>query len=82
MSGFAGHAVFPSIYRDMENPSDYNKMVNVTYQVTTVIYVFMAIIGYLMFGQESLQEVCYTNRSSFILANWITYIDYSKLSFD
>ncbi|KAG1115956.1 hypothetical protein G6F42_013817 [Rhizopus arrhizus] len=57
MSGFAGHAVFPSIYRDMENPKKYNHMVNITYQITAVIYSLMAIVGYLMFGQEALQEI-------------------------
>lgn len=57
MSGFAGHAVFPSIYLDMEDPKKYNRMVDITYMITAVIYTFMAIVGYLMFGQESLQEV-------------------------
>ncbi|KAI8369672.1 transmembrane amino acid transporter protein-domain-containing protein [Blakeslea trispora] len=57
MSGFAGHAVFPSIYRSMENPKEYNRMVNVTYVITIVIYFLMAVIGYLMFGQDTLQEI-------------------------
>lgn len=57
MSGFAGHAVFPSIYRDMRNPAQYNSMVNITYFITFIVYVFMSIIGYLMFGQDALQEV-------------------------
>jgi amino acid permease len=57
MSGFAGHAVFPSIYRDMENPKKYNHMVNITYFITVVIYTLMGIVGYLMFGQEALQEI-------------------------
>lgn len=57
MSGFAGHAVFPSIYRDMENPKKYNAMVNITYVITAITYVFMGIVGYLMFGQEALQEI-------------------------
>ncbi|KAI8369827.1 transmembrane amino acid transporter protein-domain-containing protein [Choanephora cucurbitarum] len=57
MSGFAGHAVFPSIYRDMDNPKQYNRMVNVTYVITIVIYFLMAVIGYLMFGPTTLQEI-------------------------
>lgn len=57
MSGFAGHAVFPSIYRDMDTPKRYNQMVDITYAITAVVYIFMAIIGYLMFGQEALQEI-------------------------
>ncbi|KAI8988235.1 transmembrane amino acid transporter protein-domain-containing protein [Mycotypha africana] len=57
MSGFAGHAVFPSIYRDMEDPKAYNRMVNLTYIVTAGIYVTMAVIGYLMFGKDAMEEI-------------------------
>ncbi|KAI8064074.1 transmembrane amino acid transporter protein-domain-containing protein [Thamnidium elegans] len=57
MSGFAGHAVFPSIYRDMRDPAKYNSMVDITYFITVVVYAIMSIIGYLMFGQEALQEI-------------------------
>jgi amino acid permease len=57
MSGFAGHAVFPSLYADMEDPKKYNRMVDITYGITIFIYLLMAIVGYLMFGQEALQEV-------------------------
>lgn len=84
MSGFAGHAVFPSIYRDMENPKQYNHMVNVTYIITAVTYSFMAIVGYLMFGQDTLQEVCIT-LVRIILAEHnkiYFYIDHAKLGFD
>ncbi|KAI9319192.1 transmembrane amino acid transporter protein-domain-containing protein [Dichotomocladium elegans] len=56
MAGFAGHAVFPAIYRDMENPKDYDKMVNITYFLTTLVYFVMAAAGYFMFGSETMQE--------------------------
>lgn len=81
MSGFAGHAVFPSIYRDMENPKKYNHMVNITYIITAVIYSLMAIIGYLMFGQETLQEV--KQNINCLLYHNITLLfllDYTKFS--
>lgn len=52
-----GHAVFPSVYRDMQNPKQYPKMVNYTYMLTTVIYFLMAACGYLMFGRSVMQEV-------------------------
>jgi amino acid permease len=78
MSGFAGHAVFPSIYRDMENPKKYNHMVDVTYIITAVTYSFMAIIGYLMFGQETLQEV----YIKYYYIPFCFYIDISLYSID
>jgi vesicular inhibitory amino acid transporter len=41
----------------MKDKSKYNKMVNISYLITAVTYVIMAIAGYLMFGQEAMQEV-------------------------
>lgn len=57
MAGFAGHAVFPSIYRDMQEPKQYDRMVNITYGITTAVYLTMAAAGYLMFGSQTMQEV-------------------------
>ena len=57
MAGFSGHAVFPSIYRDMEDPKQYEKMVDISYLVTVGAYIIMAVTGYLMFGLETMQEV-------------------------
>ncbi|CAO3606986.1 unnamed protein product [Mucor fragilis] len=57
MAGFAGHAVFPTIYRDMESPKDYKKMVNYTYIVTAIVYMTVAASGYAMFGSETMQEI-------------------------
>ncbi|KAI9497956.1 transmembrane amino acid transporter protein-domain-containing protein [Zychaea mexicana] len=57
MAGFAGHAVFPAIYRDMENPKKYDQMVDITYVLTIFVYALMAVSGYLMFGSETMQEI-------------------------
>ncbi|KAG9304121.1 hypothetical protein G9A89_001623 [Geosiphon pyriformis] len=57
MAGFTGHAVFPTVYRDMDNPKEYPRMVNLTYAMTTTVYLVMAVGGYLMFGNETLQEI-------------------------
>lgn len=57
MAGFSGHAVFPAIYRDMEDPKKYNRMVDLTYIITVGVYITMAIAGYSMFGLETMQEV-------------------------
>lgn len=57
MAGFAGHAVFPTIYRDMKSPKQFNKMVNYTYIVTASVYMTVAACGYYMFGSETMQEV-------------------------
>ncbi|KAI8991436.1 transmembrane amino acid transporter protein-domain-containing protein [Mycotypha africana] len=57
MAGFAGHAVFPTIYRDMAEPRKYKKMVNYTYVATAIIYMAVAAAGYAMFGSETMQEI-------------------------
>lgn len=57
MAGFAGHAVFPTIYRDMKSPKQFNKMVNYTYIVTAIVYMTVAACGYYMFGSQTMQEV-------------------------
>lgn len=58
MAGFAGHAVFPTIYRDMKAPRQYKQMVNFTYVVTALVYLIVAASGYIMFGSSTMQEVC------------------------
>lgn len=57
MAGFAGHAVFPTVYRDMDTPKLYSRMVNWTYVATTFVYFGVAACGYLMFGSDTMQEV-------------------------
>lgn len=57
MAGFAGHAVFPTIYRDMNSPKQYNRMVDVSYLVTGIVYLLVAASGYAMFGSATMQEV-------------------------
>lgn len=62
MAGFAGHAVFPAIYRDMEEPKKYDRMVDITYGITIFAYILMAGAGYLMFGLDAMQEVKQQNN--------------------
>ena len=59
MAGFGGHSVFPTIYRDMENPKDYPAVVDWTYVATAIVYLLIAAGGYLMFGLDTLEEVLY-----------------------
>ncbi|KAI8908207.1 transmembrane amino acid transporter protein-domain-containing protein [Powellomyces hirtus] len=57
MAGFCGHSVFPNIYRDMEQPAKYTKMLNSSYVITTVVYVSIAAAGYTMFGNSTMPEI-------------------------
>mmetsp|Transcript_376 Transcript_376/g.445 ORF Transcript_376/g.445 Transcript_376/m.445 type:complete len:480 (+) Transcript_376:210-1649(+) len=57
MVGFAGHAVFPSIYDSLENKQDFPKVIDVVYVVTAIIYISMAFFGYLCFKEQTKEEV-------------------------
>ncbi|KAJ3160145.1 hypothetical protein HDU86_000981 [Geranomyces michiganensis] len=52
-----GHAVFPTIYRDLKTPTDFPKSMNITYAVVTTVYLLVAACGYRMFGNAILPEV-------------------------
>ncbi|KAI8335712.1 transmembrane amino acid transporter protein-domain-containing protein [Chlamydoabsidia padenii] len=57
MAGFCGHACLATIYRDMQHPKQYVKMVNWTYIIAALIYLAVAITGYRMFGSDTMQEI-------------------------
>jgi hypothetical protein len=57
MAGFAGHSVFPNVYRDMKQPELYGKLLNSTYFVVLVVYIAIGSIGYGMFGSAIKEEV-------------------------
>lgn len=57
MSPWGGHSVFPNIYRDMRHPHRYRKAVNTTYLFTFVLDLGMAVVGLLMFGDWTRDEI-------------------------
>ena len=61
---FGGHAVFPSLARDMKRPQDFNRVCNIAFVVAAACYMFMGIIGYLMFGNGVSDEVRSCNMSN------------------
>ena len=57
MSPWGGHSVFPNIYRDMRHPYKYRRGVNITYSFTFSLDLFMAVVGYLMYGAGVKDEI-------------------------
>lgn len=57
MAGFAGHAVVPSLARDMTDPSEFDKMINWAFVAATVIYSLIGYAGYLMYGNSVSDEI-------------------------
>ncbi|KAL4243589.1 amino acid/polyamine transporter 2 family protein [Abortiporus biennis] len=56
MAGFSGHAVVPSLARDMIDPSQFDKMINYAFIVATAIYTVIGVAGYMMFGNTVSDE--------------------------
>ncbi|KAJ4486341.1 transmembrane amino acid transporter protein-domain-containing protein [Lentinula aciculospora] len=57
MAGFSGHAVIPSLARDMINPEEFDIMINWAFLVATSIYALIGYVGYLMFGSNVSDEI-------------------------
>ncbi|KAJ7840608.1 hypothetical protein B0H14DRAFT_3457996 [Mycena olivaceomarginata] len=55
MAGFSGHAVIPSLARDMTNTSEFNMILSCI--VATSIYVLIGCAGHPMFGKSVGQEI-------------------------
>ncbi|KAK7307104.1 hypothetical protein VNO77_39870 [Canavalia gladiata] len=54
---YSAHAVFPTLYNSMRDKSQFYKVLLFCFVTSTLEYGFMAIIGYLMFGDYSNSEV-------------------------
>lgn len=57
MAGLSGHVVIPSLARDMVDPSQFDRMANCAFAVTTMTYTIIGFIGYLMFGSSVSDEI-------------------------
>lgn len=57
MAPWGGHSVFPAIYKDMRHPKKYPRAVRDSYIFTYGLDMTMAIIGYLMFGDDVQDEL-------------------------
>lgn len=57
LAGFGGHAILPSLARDMREPHKYNKTINTAYLVAGFLFAVCGAAGYLMFGHNVTSEV-------------------------
>lgn len=88
MAPWGGHPVFPELYKDMRHPNKYNNCCNVTFLSCLKLDFLVAVVGYLMFGnnvKDSLTKSLMGNTSlpSFInplLCVFLGLLPISKLS--
>jgi vesicular inhibitory amino acid transporter len=74
---FSGHAIVPSIYSSMQNPREFERVVDVTYSVVTASCIIVAVSGYWMFGSLVLDQVTLSlaeNSSALIAMTILTYM--------
>lgn len=57
MVGFAGHAVFPSLYASMRSPHHFPRVLDAVYVLVVAVYAGIAVLGYLMYGDGVDAEV-------------------------
>lgn len=55
--GFAGHAVFPSIYDSLQDKKVYPRVINQTYVCASLIYCTMALLGFILFTTHTQEEL-------------------------
>lgn len=57
MASWGGHGIIPQIYTDMRDRRQFPKSVMIAYAFSTVICMFVGVIGYLMFGSDVQSEI-------------------------
>ncbi|KAG6871925.1 hypothetical protein C0995_014814 [Termitomyces sp. Mi166 len=57
MAGLSGHAVIPTLARDMKDPSQFDRMVNWAFFIGTTFSIVIGYAGYRMFGNNVSEEI-------------------------
>jgi uncharacterized membrane protein YtjA (UPF0391 family) len=78
--GFDAHAVFPTIYHDMERPEHFKTAISTTYSFVTLVYATIGIVGYSAYASGILSEVFFINLDYFKLSSYRYFWDF--ISFD
>ncbi|KAH0452313.1 hypothetical protein IEQ34_019612 [Dendrobium chrysotoxum] len=74
---FGGHAIMPTIYSSMKDKKKFSKVLIIGFTTCTVQYGLIAVIGYLMFGEET-QSILTLNLPQSLLTSkiaiWIVVV--------
>ncbi|CAK7348092.1 unnamed protein product [Dovyalis caffra] len=72
---YAGHIVFPNLYKSMKDPSQFTKVSIVSFASVTALYTSLAFMGAKLFGREISAQITLSMPRHFILtkiALWAT----------
>ncbi|KAH8481927.1 hypothetical protein H0E87_029406 [Populus deltoides] len=54
---YGAHAMFPSIYNSMRKKNQFSKVMFISFVICTITYLSMAVLGYLIYGQNVQSQV-------------------------
>ncbi len=54
---FGGHGLVPNLIRDMKHPEQADRVCEAAYAIAMVVYLVVAVVGYLMYGTNVSDEV-------------------------
>lgn len=57
ISGFGGHGLIPNLIHDMADPHQADLVCDASYAVAMIVYVLVAVFGYLMYGRDVSDEI-------------------------
>lgn len=71
---FCGHAVFPSIYCSMKDRRQFSQVLILCFVVCTMIYGGIAVMGYMMFGNELESQITLNLPGTLVASKVAIYI--------